>query len=75
MHDNNGFRDEHKPIGEGIIGFSYVERVLELTNPERAVLEIRRYNKENSVLLNVEVLQEISRDFSQMKRLTEVVEP
>ncbi|AAL81129.1 sugar phosphate isomerase/epimerase [Pyrococcus furiosus DSM 3638] len=75
LHDNNGFRDEHKPIGEGIIGFSYVERVLELTNPERAVLEIRRYNKENSVLLNVEVLQEISRDFSQMKRLTEVVEP
>ncbi|NJE47917.1 sugar phosphate isomerase/epimerase, partial [Thermococcus sp. GR7] len=31
IHDNNGYEDEHRPLGEGMIGFSYAGRVVELT--------------------------------------------
>ncbi|MDK2914872.1 MAG: hypothetical protein PWQ79_1787 [Thermococcaceae archaeon] len=69
IHDNNGSRDEHRPLGEGMIGFSYVGRVVELTKAERAVMEIRRYSGKDSVLPNVSFFRNMpDENFSRVEK-------
>lgn len=53
IYDNNGFRDEYRLFGEGMIGFFYVSRVVEFIKVERVVLEIRRYSGKGLIILNV----------------------
>lgn len=69
IHDNSGSRDEHRPLGEGMIGFYYARRVVELTKAERAVLEIRRYSGKGSVLSNVSFFRNMpDENFPGMKK-------
>lgn len=69
IHDNNGSRDEHRPLGEGMICFSYVGRVVELTKAERAVMEIRRYSGKDSVLPNVSFFRNMpDENFSRVEK-------
>ncbi|WP_048150494.1 sugar phosphate isomerase/epimerase family protein [Palaeococcus ferrophilus] len=57
IHDNNGSKDEHRPLGGGMVGFFYAGQAIKLTNAKRAVLEIRGYSGRDSVLSNVSFLR------------------
>jgi sugar phosphate isomerase/epimerase len=70
IHDNNGSKDEHRPLGEGMIGFSYARRIVELTKAERAVLEIRRYGRRDSIPLNISFFRNMpDENFSRIEKV------
>ncbi|ASJ09809.1 AP endonuclease [Thermococcus sp. P6] len=57
IHDNHGRWDEHLPPGEGLMGWGYVERLIKNTEPDYAILEIRRFSSLDSVKDSIKRLQ------------------
>ncbi|CAB49956.1 sugar phosphate isomerase/epimerase family protein [Pyrococcus abyssi] len=61
IHDNMGIGDDHLPPGNGIIGESYIMKVLREVSPRMAVLEVKKFSNEEEVIRGLNLLEGVRR--------------
>ncbi|WP_048146810.1 sugar phosphate isomerase/epimerase family protein [Pyrococcus abyssi] len=59
LHDNSGFWDEHRALGEGVIPFNVILPAIAKIEPKNVILEIRRYRDSENVIRSIELVKKL----------------
>ncbi|ASJ12211.1 sugar phosphate isomerase/epimerase family protein [Thermococcus thioreducens] len=61
VHDNNGTKDEHLPPGKGLLGKTFIRKLLRAVEPSTAILEIRNYHSPDEILESIHCFEKIKK--------------